>query len=147
MKNETTDLTSQIETTTNLLAQLEAELIDTPNRRALAVNDADSAALISLSHRAHDLPIEIKMTQIRVERLRVQRKEETLPALEAEIERLYEPVPALQKAFDEASKALKNAQYAHADAIEDRRLLRQEVAQTKNEITRLMNSKTASAAI
>jgi capsule polysaccharide export protein KpsE/RkpR len=144
MKNETTDLTSQIEKTSNLLAQLEAELVDIPNRRAFAVNEADSAALISLSHRAHDLPLTIQMERIRLERLRVQRKEETLPALEIEIQRLYEPVEPAEKAFNEADKALKTARYTHADAIQRRLDIRQEIAEIKAGITRLMHEKTAS---
>jgi chromosome segregation ATPase len=144
MKNEITDLNSQIETTDELLNQLQAELADIPNRRASAVNDADSAALISLSHRAHDLPVEIQMTKIRLERLRVQRKEATLPALDDEIERQHAPIPALQKAFDEADKALKNARYFHTDAIQQRADTRQAVAEMKAGITRLMHEKTAS---
>ncbi len=145
MKNETTmDLTSQLETTANKLAQLEAELLDIPTRRASAVNDADSASLIALTRRAHDLPVEIQMTKITLERLRVQRKEETLPALEAEIERLFEPVEPAEKAFNEADKALKTARYAHADAIQRRLDTRQEIAEIKAGITRLMHEKTAS---
>jgi chromosome segregation ATPase len=140
MKN---DLTSQIETTDELLNQLQAELADIPNRKSIAIDDADSAALISLSHRAHDLPIEIQMTRIRLERLRVQRKEATLPALDDEIERLYEPIPAALKAFDEADKALKNFQYAHTDAIQQRADARQSVAEMKAGITRLTHEKIA----
>jgi chromosome segregation ATPase len=143
MKNEN-DVTSQIETTDELLNQLQAEFVDIPNRKAIAIDDADSAALISLSHRAHDLPVEIQMTKIRLERLRVQRKEATLPALDDEIERLYEPIAAAQKAFDEADKTLKNAQYAHTDAIQQRADARQAVAEMKAGITRLMHDKTAS---
>jgi capsule polysaccharide export protein KpsE/RkpR len=145
MKNETTtDLILQIETTSNLLAQLEAELVDIPNRRAFAVDNADSAALISLSHRTHDLPVEIRMSKIRLERLRVQRKEETLPEMEAEIERLFEPIEPAEKAYNEADKALKTARYAHSDAIQRRADIRQEVSELKAGITRLMHEKTAS---
>ncbi len=145
MKNETTtDINEQIEKTSDSLARFEAELADIPNRRAFAIGEADSAALISLNRRGNDLPVEIQMTKIILERLRVQRKEETLPFLEAEIERLFEPVEPAEKAFNEADKALKTARYAHADAIQRRLDTRQEIAEIKAGITRLMHEKTAS---
>jgi chromosome segregation ATPase len=143
MKNEN-DINSQIQITSDLLASLEAELADIPNRKAIAIDDADSAALISLSHRAHDLPVETRMTKIRLERLRAQRKEETLPEMEAEIERLFEPIEPAEKTFNEADKALKTARYAHSDAIQRRADTRQEISEIKAGITRLMHEKTAS---
>ncbi len=60
MKN---DLTSQIETTDELLDQLQAELADIPSRMTLAVEDADSASMISLRNRQNDLPVEIHLTR------------------------------------------------------------------------------------
>jgi uncharacterized small protein (DUF1192 family) len=132
------DLNEQIESTSDLLSQLEAELLDIPNRRALAVNDADSASLISLSHRGNDLPVVIRMEKIRLERLHVQRQEEKIPVIQAEIERLHEPVEILQKAYDNAAKALADARWLHSQAIERRKDALRMVVDLKNGIQVLM---------
>jgi chromosome segregation ATPase len=133
------DLTEQIEKTSDLLTELETELLDIPNRRAVAVNDADSASLIALSHRGNDLPVEIRMTKIRLERLHVQRQEESLPSIQAEIERLYEPVEALQKKYDDAAKELADARWLHSQAIERRKDALRMVVDLKNGIQVLMH--------
>ncbi len=53
------NLNEQIETTANLVAQLEAEQADFKNRMTLAVNDADSSAIIALRHRASKTTIRV----------------------------------------------------------------------------------------
>ncbi len=142
MKNETTtDFTSQIETTGNLLNTLEAELADLPNRRASAVNDADSAALISLSHRAHDLPVEIQMSRIRLERLRIELEESKFPALHAEVERLYPAVVETRKVKDAAGRAFSVACNAHQSALDDIRQRRIDLSERKRGVEALLNAK------
>jgi hypothetical protein len=135
--NET--LTEQIEKSTNLIAQLEAELVDIPNRRALAVNDADSASLIALSHRAGDLPVEIQMTKIRLERLYMQRDEENLPALAAEAQRLSAAIPELQANKEAAQLALNLAVGAERDASQRAKDVKQRISDRRRGIEALLH--------
>jgi chromosome segregation ATPase len=140
MQNEN-DITSQIETTDELLNRLQAELADIPNRMTLAVEDADSASMISLRHRQNDLPVEIQMTRLRLEQLRLQLKEQTLPAMDSEIETLHKPIPALEKAFNEAKSALDTARFAYTDSIDNRRFAKQAIADNRREIEQLKRQK------
>jgi hypothetical protein len=132
-------LTEQIEKSTNLIAQLEAELADIPNRGALAVNDADSASLIALSHRAGDLPVEIQMTKIRLERLYMQRDEENLPALWAEAQRLSAAIPELQANKDAAQLALNLAVGAERDASQRAKDVKQRISDRRRGIEALLH--------
>ncbi len=111
-------LTEQIATTADLLKQLKAEQADINNKMRLAVNDADSAAMIQLRRRADDLPYEITGSEIRLERLRHQADEQLLAELEPERERLYPAVGKARQVFDEAQRQLNIATAAHLNAID-----------------------------
>ncbi len=134
------NLTSQIEQSANFLAQLSAELADIPNRRALAVNDADSAALISLSHRAGDLPIEIQMTKVRLEQLYVQKDEERLPGLQTKAQELSAVIPELQARVQAAQLELNLASGAQLDAAQNVKDVKQRIAERSREIEALLHS-------
>ncbi len=148
MKNETTmDLTSQIETTANLLAQLETEPADFQNRMTLAVNDADSASIISLKHRAHDLPIEVQAARIRLERLYLQRDEAKLDGLKAEAETLAETLMPLREKRDRAIDEYKFASFAHQDALQNYRDRQLSISERKRAIEGLLRETPAPAPI
>lgn len=135
------NLNEQIETTANLLAQLEIEQADFKNRMTLAVNDADSSAIIALRHRAEDLPIEIQAARIRLERLRIQAEESKFPALHAEIERLYPAIVETRRLKDEAGRAFSLACNAHQSVAEELRQRKIDVAERKRGVEALLNSK------
>jgi chromosome segregation ATPase len=143
MKNENNDLTldSQIQASGELLNRLQAELADIPNRMTLAVEDADSASMISLRNRQNDLPVEIHMTRLRLEQIRLRLKEQTLPSLDAEIETLHKPIPALEKAYNEAKSALDAARFVHTAAIDSLRFVKQEISDEKRMIEQLKHQK------
>jgi chromosome segregation ATPase len=146
MKNEN-DITSQIETTANLLAQLETEQADFQNRMTLAVNDADSASIISLKHRAHDLPIEIQAARIRHERLYLQRDEAKLTELKTESEMLAEPLLELREKRDKAIDEFKRASFAHQDALQNYRDRQLSISERKRAIEGLLRETPAPAPI
>jgi prefoldin subunit 5 len=135
------DMTAQIEVTTRNLSELESELNSIPSRMSDAVDAADSKTMIVLRHRKNDLPIEIQMTRLRLERLRLQRKEATLPPMDIQIEALYEPIPALEKAYNEAKAALETARFALTDAIETRRSAKVDVGEMKRSLEQLKYQK------
>jgi chromosome segregation ATPase len=132
------NLTEQISTTSNLLSELEAELADIPSRRALAAGDADSASLISLTHRGNDLPIEIQMTKIRLEQLHLARDEKRLPGLEDEARKLSEPISELQARLQAAQLELNLAGGAQRNAAQNVKDVKQRVAERKREIEALL---------
>ncbi len=86
------NLNEQIETTANLLAQLETEQADFRNRMTLAVGEGDSASMIDLKRRHSELPIEIEAARIRLAKLHLQLDEERLPKLQADVGKFYEPI-------------------------------------------------------
>ncbi len=135
MKN---DLTSQIETTSNLLAQLEAEQADFKNRMTLAVNDADSSAIIALRHRADDLPVLVETARIQLTKLHLQSDEERLPALQAEVGKFYEPIQEAIAKRDAAVLELGKLQGASLGASEDLRDVRIRVGERRRELERLI---------
>ncbi len=141
------NLTEQIETTAKSMAQLEAEQADISNKMTLAVNDADSSSMISLQRRTNDLPIEIQMTKIRLERLRLQADEEKLPELESEILKLYEPMEQARKAYDEAGKVLAIASSHYQNAFENNREQKQTVGERKRQIEALVRETKPAPAI
>jgi competence protein ComGF len=134
--NET--LTEQIEQSANFLAQLSAELADIPNRRALAAGDADSAALISLSRRAGDLPIEIQMTKVRLEQLYLQRDKERLPDLQDEAQKLSAAIPELQANKQAAQTELNIAIGAQIDAAQSVKDIKMRIAERGRGIEALL---------
>jgi peptidoglycan hydrolase CwlO-like protein len=132
------NLTEQIETTNNLLAQLETEQSDLPKRMAIAADDADSASLISLKHRANDIPVELLATQIRLERLYVQRDELRLPRLQAEAQKQAEPIEGMQKQIIDLQREFNIASGAVASAGEDVRETKMAIAERKRTIEALL---------
>ncbi len=135
------NLSEEIETTANLLAQLEAEQADFQNRMAVAVNDADSSAIIALRHRADDLPIEIQAARIRLERLRIRVEESKFAGLHAEIERLYPAVVETRQVKDEAGRAFSVACNAHQSAVDDLRQRKIDLSERKRGVEALLNAK------
>ncbi len=139
MKNETTtDLTSQIETTANLLAQLEGEQADFQNRMTLAVSDADSASMIGLKRRHSELPVEIQMARIRLAKLHLQLDEERLPELQAEVGKFHEPIQEAVAKRDAAALELGKLQGAYHGANEDLREVKIRIGERKRELERLV---------
>ncbi len=134
--NET--LTSQIEATTTLMAQLEAELVDIPNRRAVAAGDADSASLIALTHRQNDLPIEIQMTKIRIERLYLKKDVERLPDLQDEAWKLSAAIPELQQNRQAVELKLNLAIGAERDASQRVKDIKMRIAERGRQIEALL---------
>ena len=134
----TENLNEQIQTTSNLLAQLEAEQADLPKRMSDAANDADSSALIILAHRRNDLPIEILSTRIILERLYVQRDELRLPELQAEVAKLAEPIEGMQKQIADLQQEFNVASGNVSNANEDVRQTRMEISERKRTIESLL---------
>ncbi len=134
-------LTEQIQTTTDNLTELETEQSDFQNRMTVAVNDADSSAIIALKHRADDLPIEIQAARIRLERLWIQAEESKFPELHAEIERLYPAVVETRQVKDEAGRAFSVACAAHQSALDDLRQRKIDISERKRGVEALLNSK------
>jgi DNA repair exonuclease SbcCD ATPase subunit len=138
MKNE--NLNQQIESTTNKLTELENEQSGLSQSIADAANDANSTALITLAHRRSNLPIEILSTRISLERLYQQRDEEKLPGLEAEAQRLSEPISELQERLRTAQTELNRAIGSQTDAAQNARDVRQRIAERKRQIEDLLYS-------
>jgi chromosome segregation ATPase len=135
MKN---DLTSQIGTTANLLAQLEGEQADFQNRMTLAVGEGDSASMISLKRRHSELPVEIEAARIRLAKLHLQLDEERLPALQAEVDKFHEPIQEAIAKRDAAVLELGKLQGAYHEANEDFRELRIRIGERKRELERFV---------
>jgi chromosome segregation ATPase len=133
------NLNSQIEQSANFLAQLSAELADIPSRRALAAGDADSASLISLTHRGNDLLIEIQMTKIRLEQLQLKRDESRLPDLQDAARKLSEPISELQARLQAAQLELNLAGGAQRDAEQNVKDLRIRIGERKRSVEALLH--------
>lgn len=134
----TENLNEQIKTTSNLLAQLETEQADFKNRMTLAVNDADSSAIIALRHRADDLPIEIEAARIRLAKLHLQSDEERIPELQAKVGKFYEPIQEAIAKRDAAALELGKLQGAYHGANEDLRDVKTRIGERKRELQRLI---------
>jgi chromosome segregation ATPase len=134
----TENLKEQIETTSNLLAQLEAEQADFQKQMTLAVNDADSSAIIALRHRADNLPIEIQAARIRLAKLHLQSDEERIPKLQAEASKFYEPIQEAIAKRDTAVLELGKLQGASLGANEDLRDVKIRIGERKRELERLI---------
>jgi chromosome segregation ATPase len=134
----TENLNEQIETTSNLLAQLEAEQADFQNRMTASVKAADSSAIISLRHRADDLPIEIQAARIRLEKLRLQSDEERIPTLQEEVNKSHEPLEAAIAKRDAAVMELGKLQGAYHAANEGLREAKIRIGERKRELERLV---------
>ncbi len=146
MKNEN-DITSQIETTANLLAQLETEQADFQSRMTLAVNDADSASIISLKNRSDVLSVEIFAARIRLERLYLQSDEAKFAELKTDAEMLAEPLLALREKRDLAIDEFKRASFAHQDALQNYRDRQLSISERKRAIEGLKRETPAQSPI
>jgi chromosome segregation ATPase len=132
------NLKEQIQTTSNLLTQLEAEQADFQKQMTLAVNDADSSAIIALRHRADDLPVEIQAARIRLAKLHLQSDEERIPKLQAEASKFYEPIQEAIAKRDAAVLELGKLQGASLGASEDLRDVKTRIGERKRELERLI---------
>jgi predicted nucleic acid-binding Zn-ribbon protein len=129
---------NEIESTQTILETLAAEHADLSKRMSDAANDADSASLISLKHRANDLPIELIATQIRLERLYLLRDEERLPELQNAVAELAKPIPAMQKQIAEMQVEFNIASGEVTNANENLRQTRIEIAERRRSIESLL---------
>jgi predicted aminopeptidase len=140
MKNETTiNLTTQIETTASKLAQAETEQSGLSQAIANAANEADSVSLITLAHRRNNLPIEILSTRISLERLYQQRDEEKLPGLQAEAQKLSEPISELQARLQAAQLELNIAIGSQIDAAQNAKDVKSRIAERRRSIEGLLH--------
>jgi hypothetical protein len=121
MTEQTTEkpLVEQIQDTQTLLETLSAEQADLGKKMAIAADDADSASLISLKHRVNDLPIELIATQIRLERLYLERDELRLPAFQSEAQKLAEIVTEKLKMLADAQTQFNFASGNQSSAASD----------------------------
>ncbi len=115
----TENIIEQIRNTTEKLAKLEAELSDLGKKMAIAADDADSSALISLAHRRNNLPIEILSGQITLERLLLQRDELRLPEFQTEAQKLAEIVTEKLKILTDAQTQFNFASGNQSAAASD----------------------------
>jgi len=132
-------LLEQIQDTQKLLETLTAEQSDLGAKMAIAADDADSASLISLSHRRNNLPIEILSSQIRLSRLLLERDEERLPQLQAEVAKLAEPIEPMLKKIADLNREFNIASGAVSNANEDVRQVKLEIAERKRSIEGLVH--------
>ena len=131
-------LKEQIETTSNLLAQLETEQSDFQSRMTVAANDADSSAIIALRNRADDLPVEIQAAKIRLAKLQLQSDEERIPGLQSEVGKFYEPIQEAIAVRDAAVLALGRLQGQYHGVNEDLREIKNRIGERKRELERLV---------
>ncbi len=136
---EMTKNLNEIQITTDNLTRLEAELSDLGKKMALAADDADSAALIALAHQRNNLPIEILSTRIRLERLYLERDELRLPLLQAEVAKLAEPIPEMQKQIADLQLQFNIASGAVTTANEDVRQTKLEISERRRSIESLLS--------
>jgi predicted nucleic acid-binding Zn-ribbon protein len=128
----------EIENTQTLLERLSSEQSDLGAKMAIAADDADSASLITLKHRANDLPIELIATQIRLERLYLLRDEERLPELQNAVAELAKPIPEMQKQIADLQMEFNLKSGAVTNANEDLRQTRIEIAERRRSIESLL---------
>jgi chromosome segregation ATPase len=129
----------EIENTQKILETLSAEQTDLSKRMSDAANDADSSALIALSRRRDELPVEILSTQIRLSRLLLERDELRLPELQAEAEKLAEPIEGMLKKIAEMHREFNIKSGEVGSITEDIRQLKMEIAERKRQIASLVH--------
>ncbi len=132
-------LVEQIQDTQTLLETMLSEQSDLGAKMSLAANDADSSALISLKHRANDLPIELIATQIRLARLLLERDELRLPSLQNAVAELAKPIPEMQKKIAEMQREFNIASGNVSNANENLRQTKLEISERKREIETLLS--------
>ncbi len=146
----TENLNKEIQNTTDFLTRLESEQADLGAKMAIAADDADSSALITLAHRRNDLPIEILSARIRLTKLHLQLDESRIPELQAEAAKFYEPIQEEIRKRDAAVLALAKLQGAASGANEDLREIKNRIGERRRSIDLLLaqarNAKIAPAA-
>jgi peptidoglycan hydrolase CwlO-like protein len=105
---------------------------------ALAADDADSSALITLAHRRNNLPIEILSTRIILERLYLQRDELRLPQLQSEATKLAEPIEGMLKKISETQREFNIASGAAVSSNEEVRQTRISIGERRRSIESLL---------
>lgn len=147
----TENLVEQIQNTQTLLETLSSEQSDLSAKMAISADNADSASLITLKHRANDLPIEIIATQIRLARLYLRRDEERLPLLQTEVAKLAEPIEGMQKKINDLQREFNIASGEVSNANENLRQVKLEIAERRRSIGGLVhearNSKISPASL
>ncbi len=138
MTEQTTQNLNEIQITTDILTRLEAELADLGKKMAIAADDADSASLISLKHRANDIPVELLATQIRLERLYLQRDEERLPTFQSEAQKLAEIVAEKLKMLADAQTQFNFASGNQSSAASDVSETKMAISERKRSIESLL---------
>ncbi len=128
-----------IENTTETLERLEAEQSDLHVKMAIAADDADSSALIALSHRRGNLPVEILAAQIRLSRLLLLRDEQRLPQLQNAVAELAKPIPEMQKQINDLQREFNIASGAVSNANENLRQVKLEIAERRRSIESLLS--------
>jgi chromosome segregation ATPase len=128
----------QIQDTQTLLETLAAEQSDMSVKMAIAAADADSAALIALKHRANDIPVDLLMTEIRLQQLLLRRDEERLPLLQSVVAELAEPIEPMRKKINDLQMQFNIASGEVTNANEDVRQTRLEIAERKRSIEALL---------
>ncbi len=140
MTEKMTQNLNEIENTQTLLEKLLAEQTDLGQKMSLAAADADSASLISLRHRASDIPVELLATEIRLQRLLLRRDEERLPQLQTEAKKLAEPIEPMLKKIAEMQREFNIKSGEVGSITEDIREIKMEIAERKRAIESLLRS-------
>jgi predicted nucleic acid-binding Zn-ribbon protein len=136
---EMTENLNEITNTTETLTRLESELSDLGAKMALAADDADSNALITLAHRRNNLPIEILSARIILERLYLQRDELRLPQLQSESARLSAPIEGLLKKIAETQQEFNIASGWAVSANEEVRQTKLAIGERRRSIASLLS--------
>jgi chromosome segregation ATPase len=132
-------LVEQIQDTTKFIETLAAEQSDMSVKMAIAAADADSAALIALKHRANDIPVDLLMTEIRLQQLLLRRDEERLPELQSVVAELAEPIEPMRKKISDLQLQFNIASGEVTNANEDVRQTRLEIAERRRSIESLLS--------
>ncbi len=132
-------LIEQIQNTQTLLETLAAEQSDLGTKMAISADNADSASLISLKHRANDIPVELLATEIRLQRLLLRRDEERLPELQSVVAELAEPIEPMRKKINDLQMQFNIASGNVSNANEDLRQTRLEIAERRRSIEMLVS--------
>ncbi len=128
----------QIQNTQTILETLSAEQSDLGAKMAISADNADSASLISLRHRATDIPVELLATQIRLSRLLLERDELRLPELQTEAKKLTEPIEPMLKKIAEMQREFNIKSGEVGSITEDIRQLKMEISERRRQIEMLL---------
>jgi peptidoglycan hydrolase CwlO-like protein len=132
-------LIEEIESTQKQLETLSAEQSDLAHKMAVAADDADSSALITLAHRRNNLPIEILSAQIILQRLLLRRDELRLPELQSAALELAKPIPEMQDQINDLQRQFNIASYGVTSANENVRETNRVIGERKRQIAALVS--------